>query len=279
MKKNLLLIAAAGIMLIGMSFDFLSDNGKAGYTGSPAHPSKCNSCHGNTNAAVTSYLTSNMTNWQYSPGGVYTINLTVKQTGRSLFGYGLEVLNGSASTGTLATIAGNTKSSIKTANSIPNMVHTLNGGAHADSAVFSFKWTAPASATPASVKFWWCGVSADGSGSDNSADYINASSQVATLASTTGIEENNMNTAALEVVTNAADRSLKLTFTADESAETGISLFDLNGHEISRMNAGRIPSGENTLNMDLPGAVRNGIYVVVVRSGNQMMSRKVGILL
>ena len=82
-----------------------SDNGKAGYTGSP-NELLCDDCHDaytiNTGGGSVVLSSANMNNWEYVPGQTYNMTLTVARSGSPLFGLGLEALDASnANAGTL----------------------------------------------------------------------------------------------------------------------------------------------------------------------------------
>ncbi len=148
-----------------------SDNGKAGYTNSTGE-GNCTNCH--SGPAVNSgggqvYVTSNIPGWVYTPGQTYTLSVIVKQTGKPLFGVGLEILKGTSNAGTMI-ITNAAKTQIKTATISGkvrnNLVHTFNGGLHADSAVFTFNWIAPATNIGA-VKIWFTGLAANNNGGES----------------------------------------------------------------------------------------------------------------
>ena len=150
MKKlfTLIFFAIAGLVVA----DILNEQGQAVATGSPGE-FDCTSCHtGNNVNSGTGSITiasPNMPNWQYVPGQVYQIDVTVSQTGAPLFGFGFEALRTSNNTngGTFQiTNAASTflKTGFINGSNRTNVVHKKNGGLSNDSHTFSFNWTAPA---------------------------------------------------------------------------------------------------------------------------------------
>ena len=161
----------------------MSDNGKAAKTGSP-NEVYCDDCHGdysrNTGGGSITISSPSMTGFQYTPGQTYNMSVTVSRSGNSLFGIGLEALtSANQNAGTLnITDAASTQIKSATAGGVSrrNIVHTLDGGATANSKVFNFSWTAPAAGT-GNVTFYFAGVAGDGDGNE-SGDYVYSGTQL-----------------------------------------------------------------------------------------------------
>lgn len=168
-------------LLLSNTNEAVSDNGRAGATGSPGETT-CSSCHGGAGAGSAT-LTSDIPLAGFVPGGTYNISLTVSESGQSVFGLGVEALTtANANAGTLAiSDAASTKLLSKTVSGVTrqNVVHQLNGGATANSKTFTFKWTAPAVAA-GNVTFYYAGLAANGNGTDDAADHTYSSSKVFT---------------------------------------------------------------------------------------------------
>ncbi|MBL7923695.1 MAG: T9SS type A sorting domain-containing protein [Bacteroidia bacterium] len=180
MKKYMLYVLP--LVIIVMTSSILSDNGKAGKTGSPGELT-CIDCHSdftpNTAGGSISISNTGMTNWQYSPGQTYTITVTVARTGSSLFGLGVECLTAANANAGIFTITNTASTQLKTAtvNGVirTNVVHQLNGGAAANTKSFSFNWTAPVAGT-GTVKFYYAGIAANNNGNE-AGDYVYNGSQ------------------------------------------------------------------------------------------------------
>lgn len=185
MFKKLLLTALPIIVFAVFTSEQMSDNGKAAKTGSP-NEVYCDDCHGdftrNTGGGSITLTSPSMTGFQYTPGQTYNMSVTVSRSGNSLFGIGLEALtSANQNAGTLnITDAASTQIKSATAGGVSrrNIVHTLDGGATANSKVFNFSWTAPAAGT-GNVTFYFAGVAGDGDGNE-SGDYVYSGTQVVT---------------------------------------------------------------------------------------------------
>ena len=183
MIKKLLLTALPIIVFALFTSEQMSDNGKAAKTGAPGEVN-CTDCHGdytlNSGGGSISIAAPTMAGFQYAPGQTYNMSVTVSRSGNSLFGIGLEALtSANQNAGTLnITDAASTQIKSATAGGVSrrNIVHTLDGGATANSKVFNFSWTAPAAGT-GNVTFYFAGVAGDGDGNE-SGDYVYSGTQL-----------------------------------------------------------------------------------------------------
>ncbi|CAN5531910.1 hypothetical protein BH11BAC2_BH11BAC2_09250 [soil metagenome] len=277
------MISALIAVIAGTAFDILSDNGKAGYTGSTGEAT-CTSCHnsyGASNSGPGSIsISSNLINGnQYIPGQTYNVHVIVRQTGRSLFGLGCEALTTTNTNGGTLVITNSAKTHLatKTVSGVSrnNVVHQLNGGAHADSMDFTFNWVAPIT-NIGNVKFWFSGIAANGNGNENG-DYVYNNSLVVTPASATGIEEA-INTHALLVNAIAAEHRLQLNFEIQNVGETFIYIYDLNGRQVLKQREENSLIGMKQVDVKLPYAMQSGIYLVTVQSGKEKRTQKISLL-
>jgi hypothetical protein len=283
MNKLVLLTISSAIVVGVSSFVMLSDNGRAGNTGSPGETTCANSgCH--TSFTVNTgpgsvRLTSNMANWQYVPGQTYTINAIVKYTGRSLFGIGLEALtSANANAGTIVvTNSARTQIKMKTVSGVArnNLVHQLNGGSSNDSCFFSFNWVAPAT-NIGNVTFYYAGICANGNGSE-SGDYVYNSSKVASPAGTTGVQQIVKNKNDLKVINLPGSNLLHLSYSSNETGVVNAELYDIKGSMISSQEFGKKNDGNVELNMDILSEKRSGLYIVKVVHGSQQFSKKIAL--
>ena len=285
MNRIILVLVSLLTVIVGTAFDIQSNNGKAGYTGSPSE-STCRNCHNSfTNSgAGTILFNSNLpgiTSKQYIPGATYQMSVVVKFAGRGLFGVGLEALTTTgANAGTIVvtnSMMTTTKNATVGANSRKSLTHTLNGGAHTDSSVFAFNWTAPTT-NIGNVTFYYAGVMANNDGNP-SGDYVANGNTVVTPGSATGINEIANSNNALNVFTLPSERKLHVSFSTSENSNAEIALFDMNGKEVTHLNAGKIHSGDVSLEMNLPQQITNGVYIVIVRAGSLHLSTKTPVML
>jgi hypothetical protein len=183
MIRKLLISILPIAAIILFSAEKMSDNGKAGKTGSPGELT-CIDCHDsytlNSGGGSILFQSPSTANFEYSPGQTYTMSVTVSRASNSLFGVGIEALTASNNNAGTLNITDAASTTIKSATvsgvSRRNVVHKLNGGANPASKVFNFSWTAPTAGT-GPVTFYYSGVAANSDG-DEKNDYVYAGSQV-----------------------------------------------------------------------------------------------------
>jgi hypothetical protein len=255
----------------------LDDNGKAGYTGSPGEVT-CNSsgCHTgtttNTGGGSLNIDIPGMTNWQYVPGQTYTINATVSETGRSLFGLGFEILKSNGdNAGTLAAGTGN---QIKTKSvsgfTRKNIVHTLNGGSSSNSHTFTFTWTAPATDV-GDVTIYFAG-NATNSNQDESGDHIYTTSQVLSVAPV-GVAEV-LDLINLNVYPNPFVNNIRVDYSLQTSGWLKADLYDVNGRLIRNLANSNQAAGNHSISEDLSD-LSNGQYVLHMSLNGRVISTEI----
>lgn len=271
MKKKMVVVVATIVVITGMSFNVLDDNGKAGATGSPSESTCAQSgCHNtytvNTGGGSVTIAAPTMTGWQYVPGQTYAISVTVAKSGVNLFGLGFEALTSAgANAGTLtagtgtalksATIAGNSRTSI---------VHALNGGATANTHTFTFNWKAPAT-NIGNITFYCAGNAANKNGSV-SGDYIYTTSQVITPASSNGIQHQAYSEQ-VAVFPNPASDHIQIIDYSQTSDLLNISIFDMNGALVTEKS---VKPNERIAVDNL----KTGIYALQITSSKGIAVRK-----
>ena len=265
MKKlfTLIFFAIAGLVVA----DILNEQGQAVATGSPGE-FDCTSCHtgNNVNSGTGSISISspNMPYWQYVPGEVYEIDVTVAQTGAPLFGFGFEALRTSNNTnGGTFQITNTSSTFLKTGfingSNRTNVVHKKNGGLSNDSHTFSFNWTAPAT-NIGNIIFYSAGNAANNQG-DTLGDFIYKTQQLIT-PSITGINE--IQSSAISVYPNPATDFINVAL-PESQTETSYSILDLSGKIVDQ---GKmvIPQGKS-FSVNLSQSLKEGIYFIEVSNG------------
>jgi hypothetical protein len=279
MKNQTIFLIGGLAIIITSAFDILSDNGKAGYTGS-ANELLCDDCHstyGNSNSRPgTIYVTSTMNNWQYVPGQTYTVNVIVKQSGKPLFGLGFEALNSTnGNAGTIqVTNANKTQIKNKSVSGVVrnNLVHQLNGGLTNDSAVFSFNWVAPAT-NVGNVTFYFSGVAANNNGDENS-DYVYNSSKLVTPASSTGLNEAKANAKTLKAFVNGEGK-IVLEYASNQVAQPRADIYDMEGRLVLSRSLESQRAGDVSILIDRPLGLNAGIYMIALLSGEDVYTTKI----
>lgn len=266
MKK--LLIAAVVIAGTATMSFVLSDNGKAGFTNSPGEVTCTDSqCHdsytlNSGNGSIT-FSAPTMTNWQYVPGTVYPIQVTVAKPSVVLFGLGVEALKSDGSNGGTFTITNSTETQIKNAvvngKVRANVVHKLSGGAGTNTKTFSFNWTAPATSS-GPITFYAAGNATNNDG-DEAGDYIYTTTQVVTPF-VVGLSTVVGPVSGISHFPNPATDHFTTSFSLSEPAAIVIELLDLNGRMIDKLYSGTESSGSHELTHRLNSHHATGNYLV-----------------
>lgn len=253
-----------------------SDNGKAGATGSPGEQTCSQSnCHiGSTDNSMGGSVTltsTNLVNWEYTPGQTYTLTATVSQQGRSLFGIGLEALLPSgANAGNLVPGTGTTtKNATIAGNSRKNIVHNMNAGATANAHSFTFTWTAPATDV-GPITIYYAGNAANNNGT-KTGDYIYNASQVVTPAAV-GIAEEANAPFTFSFYPNPATDNITLNYSLEQSAKLNYSIYDLTGKLVQTESANRFP-GKQQQNIDISN-LQAGTYLLNVNANGNLTTKR-----
>lgn len=284
MKKTKLVTGIALIAVAGVlsAFDIQDNNGKAGRTGSP-NESTCNvSCHTgfplNDGTGSITITSPDLINWEYMPGDTYNISVTVARTGNSLFGVDVECLTGASpaqNAGTLL-ITNTTETQIKviTVNTVlrRNVVHKLNGGVGTDSKTFSFKWIAPAT-NVGTVTFYASGNAANGNNQDTG-DHIYTTSQAVAISPSAGVAEH-PSAATFSLYPNPAHDQVNVNFTAASGDAVNVTLYSLNGQEVTSLFNGTGDGIEHNVQLSLPSDLAPGVYLVRVTEGTTAATQRV----
>lgn len=282
MKKQILFSLLA--VAVGTMSFVMSDNGKAGYTASPGEAS-CNAsgCHTghslNSGGGSVVITAPTMPNWQYTPGQVYPISVTVAQTGIALFGLGFEAVKSTGANGGTLTITNSQQTQIKTktisGNVRTNVVHQMNGGAGSNTKTFTFNWTAPASGS-GNITFYVSGNAANGNGSE-SGDYIYTASQVASQI-TTGLSDIAGFRASVNVFPNPVSENFNVHFALSEPGSVQIELISIEGKICDKIASETYAPGEHEISHTLPQGLKKGNYLLSIHNNGHVINKKIMIL-
>ena len=253
-----------------------SDNGKAGATGSPGEQTCSQSnCHtGSTDNSMGGSVTltsTDLVNWEYTPGQTYTLTVTVSQQGRSLFGIGLEALLPSgANAGTLTPGTGTTtKNATISGNSRKNIVHNMNAGATANAHSFTFTWTAPATDVGA-VTIYYAGNATNNNGA-KTGDYIYNASQVVTPAGVSISEQEN-SPFTFSFYPNPTTENITVNYSLEESAKIQYVIYDLTGKKVQTESATRFP-GSQQQSIDV-NSLQAGTYLLSLNLNGNVITKR-----
>jgi len=275
LQKIYALFALGFIYIATTAFDPVRNNGIAGFAGSPGEETCASgTCHvsyalnsGPGSLAISAYPA--FTNNQYVPGQNYTVTVNVAQSGRGLFGLGLEALGATNSNAGTLSVSGFSGVQLKTAtNGRRNVVHTLNGGTSSTgSKNFTFSWTAP---TAGNVTLYVSGVAANAD-NDEALDYVYNTSLALTPQWPAGLEDA-LNNNPVNIHYDAVSTQLKLDYFASNT-NVQISLVSMNGSKIDLKNEKE--AGLQTQNFTLSSYNLRGMYIVAVQLGNKTYTKKI----
>jgi hypothetical protein len=253
-----------------------SDNGKAGATGSPGEQTCSQSnCHtGSTDNSMGGSVTltsTDLVNWEYTPGQTYTLTAIVSQQGRSLFGIGLEALLPSgANAGNLVPGTGTTtKNATIAGNSRKNIVHNMNAGATANAHSFTFTWTAPATDV-GPVTIYYAGNATNNNGM-KTGDYIYNASQVVTPAAV-DVQEQVNTPFTFSFYPNPATEIIIVNYSLEHSAKVTYMIYDLTGKQVQSESANRFP-GAQQQNVDV-NSLQAGTYLLSVNVNGNVITKR-----
>ena len=261
-----------------MAFSPMYDNGIAGYTNSP-NEANCTNCHnGSANTGSGSVIiTSNIPNWEYTPGTTYQITVTVAQQGIGLFGLGCEALQSNNTNGGTLVITDTQHTQLKNAaSSRKNVVHTFGGGTATNNKAFTFNWIAPAT-NIGNITFYSSGVAANGDG-NNGGDQVYTTSQVATPVIVSTAQKNEAPTEIiLQLLPNIATAKtpILMRYTLLANSPVTAMLCNSNGALVQNIGEEALQTaGAHEQYIELPDNLPAGIYFVQLRANGQNLTQK-----
>lgn len=297
MKTSKLRITLIGaicfIILTSETTKILDSNGKLGNAGGPGE-STCSSagCHGSGNGSSSSgglvdnagtgsitltsipAISSNV----YIPNQVYQITITVAETGKSKFGFSCEFLDNSENINPsvnnsfgLVTIA-NTLTTRKVQPFGTGRVyatHQTNGGAFANSATFTFNWTAPASGI---VNIYYDGTAVNNDVLSNAADNVYAHSIQLNLAPTSIKENTKINN--IKFVQNPAKNNLNFSFNVEDDLNIETKIVDISSKIMIAGFSKNYIAGKQQESIDISN-LQNGLYFLIIKGVGFIKTEKI----
>ncbi len=253
MKKiSFLSILTLSILLFSSSYVFKDQNGRANVTGSPGETT-CAACHNGGSAAASSvsvYASPSFSNNAYFPDTVYTVTVAVSATGFNRFGFGAEVLTDAnvnsgvlSNPGTGAKIISSTRRNVT--HSTPKIVTN-------NTALFTFKWTAPPAGTGA-AHFYVCGNAVNGNNAfsgDLPIPYQYTLSEATVPTGTIDIsgvrEDQNAPLTSLHVFPNPSNGLVQIDYVLSGNAKVNIMVTSLSGQVLKTISQEQQFTGSNS---------------------------------
>ena len=272
--KTLLILLTFGGMFAVLTSEITSSSGKVGYAGSPSE-STCVSCHGDyalNSGSGSLTISSNIPLGGYTPGQTYQMQVTVAQTGQTLFGFDIEALtSANAMAGTFViTSATDTKLGNKIVGSVTrvNVTHTGSGNQVSNTKTFSFNWTAPANNVGA-VTFYSTGNAANNDGGTGG-DYIYSKTLVIQALST-GVK-NIANEKDFAFYYNSLNSSVHIKMNNLENTSVKAMIYSITGqlvgNVINEVASGSIEKDYNVSNLN------KGVYFIQVQQNDKSFTQK-----
>lgn len=246
----------------------------AGKTGAPGEGT-CMDCH--SVATLVSNSSENQLTLldaslnpvtEYTPGETYGVGLMQVTNVGGTGGFEATVLDGSnAMAGTFAVVSG---THTVTGSGRTYMTHNNNS-----SSQWAWSWTAPATDV-GTVTFYVASNKSNGT-SSHVGDVINLTQFTFPAAATSGVGVKELENKEVEFSATyiASSNELKLNFSKEEVGQMAINLVDMNGKSVYAQKLGQSVSGENAKSIQLPTAVKSGVYFVNFFVDNTPMTAKV----
>ncbi len=256
------------------------DNGRAGATGAPGETTcQTGGCHNgtsNTGSGSVEITSSDMTGWEYELGVTYNISVKVKETGKTIFGLGVEALNSSNANAGTINVTESTRTQILSAGGRSNLVHKSNGGLSADSSTFNFTWTAPATDV-GNVTFYVAGLAGNNNNSDNGDQSYTTTKVCSAKATGVGIERNQTITS-ISVFPNPISDKINIDLNNQTINNASIHILDMSGKLVNTLASNISLSGNTKLSYNKPTNLNSGIYFLQISNGSVTKTSRIVIL-
>lgn len=274
--SKITIVSALCSLAIVLCGAVLKDDGIAGRTGSPGE-TNCTNCH---KAEVNSGGGSIVINSDIPVGGytlskIYHITVTIKQTGVSLFGLGVEALNANNSNGGTLKVTNSSETKSLTSAGRTNIVHQLNGGQvnTAGTKIFVFDWKAPATDI-GKVTFYVAGLAANGDTKDDAGDKTYTTTLAVNANSVAGIMESTReNQIDMAIFPNPAKEKVNLKYDLKKAGLVTISLHNSQGQLLTTLYSDIKTAGNYEEDFKLDGNYAAGIYFIKIKSDNYLSGK------
>jgi hypothetical protein len=289
MKKKICFLFSIVVVLFTMTSAIINSGpsnsvmvpyGVRDATGNPANigEGNCTGCHSgttlNSGGSLKIVVKDDKGNAvsTYDFNKLYTVDITVARTNFSTFGFDAEVVTKNNTDAGLITSMDTTKIISLQGDRSTNMTH-FTPGKTKDAHTFSFKWKTPL-ADSGSVTIYAAGLAANGNGK-NTGDYTYTSVKTLSPISSTFIKESKKEIESVSVYPNPVSNDFNLNYYLNNSGEVSIVLYSLNGQKIADLGSETKRSGDQREKISLPASVKDGAYLLQLRSANYTAVKKV----
>jgi hypothetical protein len=267
-----------------------SAQGQASSCGSPGEPGTCSrsTCHGAgsgglaDNAGPGSVILTAvpaLVGTNYKPGQLYHMTVTVSETGKTHFGFGVEILDNTGNTDThvnntagvfTVTDAVNTRTWQAFGTGRLAFTHNTNGGLASNTCSFIFDWTAPASGT---INMYLAGNATNNNGAADAADNV-YTLQKSYTPLVTGISEQSGQKFEVSTYPNPANSVIHFSANIPQSARLQAGLYNSLGMLVRSFDDKELISGNYQSDYSLAG-IAKGIYFLKSSCGEELICKTI----
>lgn len=291
--------AALGLCTLMPLLSFNSGNsissaqGQASSCGSPGEPGTCSrsTCHGAgsgglaDNAGPGSVVLNAvpaLVGTNYKPGQLYHMTVTVNETGKTHFGFGIEILDNTGNTNTqvnntagtfTVTDATNTRTWQAFGTGRLALTHNTKGGVATNTCSFTFDWTAPASGT---INMYLAGNATNNNGAADAADNVYTLQKTLTALST-GIEEQSPQKFSVSTYPNPASSGIHFAAEISQSGRLQTGLYNALGMLVKSFDDKEIAAGIYQSDYSLTDIAR-GMYFLKASCGEELVCKTIIVL-
>lgn len=269
MKKIIFAIGIIGAMTLALMLDSTSTYSNPSgaperCSGSPADGQTCanSNCHNGTASARDGMITSDIPTSGYIPGTVYTITVSITQSGVSRWGFAISPQNDAGNViGTLA-ITSSTTTQLKSSGNY--VTHKTAGNSGSGSKSWSFHWTAPSAGT-GDVPFYASVMAANNNGNENGdATFFDVYTVSEDIMTSNGskLEANTE----FEINPNPIEgNELHVSFSANAGETASIRILSMNGALVKEINHAVNSTSIQSLTVQTDDLAK-GVYLIQVQT-------------
>ena len=265
------------IVLILAMNDIISRSGGApdGRTGAPGDMTCQNGCHNSfdlNSGPGSTNITSNIPETGYISGETYTINLIVKHSGRTKYGFGALAYGVTANDGIgTVSLTDSTRTQLNVAGNKQYLTHTSEGNTQSqDSALWSFDWTAPEIGT-GDISIHAAFVAASNS-DGNKEDYVYTDTLSISESLTNSIRKL-IGIPEISIFPTLVEENIFIELSAQRTTDFEIKVIDSQGKQLYHLNQ-NLQIGKNDFSVNA-STWPKGVYYLLLRSDASTAVEKV----
>ncbi len=278
MKKLIFTISILGAMTLALMLDSTSTYSNPSgaperCSGSPGDGETCanSNCHNGTASARDGMITSDIPTSGYIPGTLYTITVSITQSGVTRWGFALSPQTQAGNViGTLA-VSNTTQTQLKSSGNY--ITHKTAGNSGSGTKSWSMHWTAPTAGT-GDVPFYASVMAANGNGNENGDatffDVYTVSEDITTSVNSAKAEKVKFSVYPNPIEGNEAN----VIFSTNMKEISKIQILSLNGELVKEINYVASSSGKQQLTIPFD-ELSKGVYLLQVQTAEGVNSSRI----